>query len=94
MQQQENSFVQAEILAGKIYPNPAKNEAVLNYKIGENEKGTVEMISIMGEKIASYILLPDELLKFNLTAISAGMYFYSIKINDEIVYTDKLIIIK
>jgi hypothetical protein len=83
-----------ESKTGKIYPNPAADEATLDYILEEDQRGILEIYSVVGQKLILYDLKPHEQLKFNLTAIQTGIYFYSVKVNDETVYSDKLIIIK
>jgi hypothetical protein len=83
-----------EYQSAKIYPNPASNEAILSFPIGENQKGSLELYSTMGQKIIMYELKPLETLRIDLSGIQTGVYFYTIRVNGEIINSDKLIVIK
>ncbi len=77
-----------------IYPNPAKNEATLDYSVEEGQKGILEIYSVLGQKIASYELKPNETLHFNISSFETGVYLYNVTVNDAVIYSDRLVIIK
>jgi len=58
----------------KIVPNPAHNK--FNLIISEfNEKGTIEIIDVLGVRVLSKELLPELQQEINLPDIAPGVYF-------------------
>src|SRR3990172_9435890 len=80
--------------SGKIYPNPAGNEAILDYTLDEGQIGTLELYSVMGQKVISYALKPQEVLNLHLSGVQTGIYFFIVKVNGKIKYSDKLVVVK
>ena len=84
-----------EKFAYKLYPNPTANNATLEYSLNANEIGKLELYNIAGSKVASCDLAQDKTqLQFTTEQLQAGIYLYRIIINNKIVETQKLVIIK
>jgi hypothetical protein len=63
-----------------VYPNPAKDQLIIELGKGSNEKLFIELISIEGKQMVTQQLSPMETnLKLKLNGIPAGVYF--IKVN-------------
>lgn len=78
-----------------IYPNPTSGELKLNYKLPLGcTKAKILIFDLNGKQVKEYtitdtftnILLPE--------AFNDGMYLYSIKVNNEIIKTEKIILVK
>jgi hypothetical protein len=79
----------------KVYPNPAKSEMFIEYKLNEGQKASMEFFDIMGNKVLQQSLASNSnIAKVKLDKLSTGLYFYKIIIDNNIVSTDKLSIIK
>lgn len=78
-----------------LYPNPNDGNMQLDYNLESEQNGKLIIYDIIGQKIKNYSLLNDRnTLKISDAALKNGIYFYEILINDEIINSDKLIIIK
>jgi hypothetical protein len=83
-------------LVFNIYPNPSDGNLLqLHYTLQANEKGKILVYDLSGKKLNEY-LLPSNNSQLQITNpdLESGVYFYQIIINDRIMKSDKLIIIK
>jgi hypothetical protein len=79
----------------KLSPNPNNGNMVLEYSLAENEKGLIAIYDLKGELITQYALNNSvNKLAINREELNNGIYFYKIIINNKIVKTDKIVIIK
>lgn len=79
----------------KLYPNPTNGDITIEYHLAENESGTFELYSADGALIKSVsIQSAVNVSTISLTDLSAGMYYYTLRINGEMKKSDKLVIIK
>jgi len=79
----------------KLYPNPNNGNMVLEYKIGDNETGAIEIYDLTGKMIKSNTFSStNSSLSIDATNLEAGMYYYEINVDGNKMKTDKLIIIK
>ena len=84
------------------YPNPFNSSTVIKYKIKENGFVELKLFDIAGKEIIklvnenqshgeySVLFSPDE----NDVKLNSGIYFYSLFLNNKIIKTNKLILIK
>lgn len=78
-----------------LYPNPNNGKMLLNYSLNANDKAELLIYDITGKLISTHKLDSSSAqLTINDVQLSDGVYFYRIKVNDKIVRSDKLIIIK
>jgi hypothetical protein len=79
-----------------VYPNPVIDHALVDYKIlNEQIKAKIIIHNILGNNQGEYELLSSEnLLRISAEGLSAGIYFYTLYINNEGVVTRKLIVKK
>jgi hypothetical protein len=78
-----------------IYPNPAKDHLFITGSFNEVDIVSVEVFDISGRVIFSSSSSGNAgLLEVNLLAISVGTYSYRIMKNNEIVKSERLIIIQ
>ncbi len=79
-----------------VYPNPVIDHALVDYKISNEQiKAKIIIHNILGNNQGEYELLSSEnLLRIPADGFSAGIYFYTLYINNEGVVTRKLIVKK
>ena len=79
-----------------VYPNPAVEHANVAYKLGSDQtKAKILVHNIIGNVIGEYLLSPlDNLVRINTEDLSAGIYFYTLYVENEGVMTRKLIVKK
>lgn len=84
-------FEESDIL---LYPNPASENVKLHYNLTESEKGQLEIFSIIGNKVASYVLpSSEESINISVKSFDNGIYMYRFFVNGELFEEGKLIII-
>jgi hypothetical protein len=78
----------------KIYPNPVKDVAIINYDL-KGEKGDLVLYNVFGEKVAAYILNPSgDQMEFSTGPLPAGVYLYSIISKGKFILQDKISVLK
>jgi hypothetical protein len=79
----------------KVYPNPANSELFVEYNLEKEQKGIFEIFDLLGNRIVQQNLTNNNnLIKISLNDFNSGFYFYKIIIDNNVVSTDKLSIIK
>ena len=79
----------------KLYPNPNNGSMIIEYKIAENDKGVLGIYDLTGRMIKQYSLnSKNTSLTISGNELAIGTYYYSILINNRLIKTEKLIIIK
>ncbi|MFY9310168.1 MAG: T9SS type A sorting domain-containing protein [Bacteroidia bacterium] len=79
-----------------LYPNPNDGNMVFDYSLlDENDKAELDIYDIAGKLLYKYELdISDNQLSISHKGLNNGIYLYKIKINEQIVKSSKLIIIK
>jgi len=79
-----------------VYPNPVVDHALVDYKISNEQiKAKIIIHNILGNNQGEYELSATEnLLRIPTEDLSAGIYFYTLYINDEGVLTCKIVVRK
>lgn len=78
-----------------VYPNPATNQLILNYQLASTDFAVFDIYNLIGEKVMMQKLNPNENEKeFSVVQLNSGVYFYKYSINEQIIKTDKLVIVK
>jgi len=79
-----------------VYPNPAVEYANVAYKLtGDQVKAKILVHNIIGNVIGEYSLSAlDSSVRINTEDLSAGIYFYTLYVENEGVMTRKLIVKK
>ncbi len=90
----EMQFVSKAIEVGKVYPNPVKDVANINYRIIEDTKiYKVVIRNLIGNTVGSYKLDPHkDNIHIDLSHLPSGVYFYSIKKAEQNIYTRKFLV--
>jgi hypothetical protein len=66
----------------KIYPNPAKDNAIVNYNL-KGEQGRLILYNVFGAKIADYTLDPlSSQMQISVSNLPSGVYLYSMESNN------------
>jgi hypothetical protein len=77
----------------KIYPNPAKDNATVNYNL-KGEQGKFVLYNVFGEKIMDYTLDPlSSQIQISVSNLPSGVYLYSIESNGTPTSINKIIIL-
>jgi hypothetical protein len=81
-----------EEVNGKIslYPNPVKDELNIRIHLEEDEVAEWTLQNIKGQLIQSGSLKNNN--PIDLSHLSQGVYFIQLKVNNQLVKTDKLIV--
>jgi hypothetical protein len=78
-----------------LYPNPNNGNMLLEYNISEQDKSILEITGLTGNRVQQYSLPAGEnKLRIRNEGLESGMYIYHVIMNDKIVKSDKLLIIK
>jgi len=89
-------FQSKEITVNDIYPNPVFDHAFIDYKIhNEIMKAKLVIHNILGSALGEYAMPAFETkIKLQTEEMAAGVYFYTIYLNEEGVLTRKLVVRK
>lgn len=91
-----NIYASRHVTLYDVYPNPAIDHANVAYKL-EDEQVKVKILvhNILGNIVGEYELPSlESLIRIKTDDLSAGIYFYTLYIDDEGVTTRKLIVKK
>ena len=94
--QKELIFQSKEITIQDVYPNPVMEAAFIDYRLhSESVKARVVLHNILGKSIGDYELPYFETrIKILTEDLAAGVYFYTVYLNNSGVLTRKLIVRK
>ena len=85
----------SDLKSSKLYPNPNDGNMQLDYQLPEEGTGELLIFDLMGRKLFTYPLVNgNNTLKISENSLKNGLYFYHIKINNKIIWSDKLVIFK
>lgn len=89
-------FQSKEITIHDVYPNPAIEQAYMDYQIhNESVKAKLVVHNILGSPVGNYDLPNfDVKVKIQTEELPAGVYFYTVYLNNSGVFTRKLIVRK
>lgn len=78
-----------------VYPNPARDFINFNYEINSNASAEIRIYDLTGKKVKAIQLnANDDHLKTDISALTNGVYFYTLYLNGKSVLTKRLIISK
>ncbi|MCO6500549.1 MAG: T9SS type A sorting domain-containing protein [Vicingus serpentipes] len=80
----------------KVYPNPSNGNMFFEYSLGVDEKGVLQIVDVTGKLKASFPLTSgtNNMLKLNLIDYENGIYLYKVIVDEQVVHTEKLLILK
>jgi len=87
-------FTQDRSGVSEPYPNPARNEARVNYALHSGwQSAKVDLYSMLGAKVRTVRLTNDHgTLTLHVSDLPSGMYFYSLVVDDKTVTTRKMLV--
>ena len=95
METEEEETIQENTLASKVYPNPNNGVMQMDYTIDEEATGTLIIYDLTGRKLNAYTLTSGtNTLQIDESKLESGIYFYQIIVNDEMIESDKIVIVK
>ena len=77
-----------------IYPNPTKNEVFINLNTYGGQKGSIQLLNQLGQVVQQmeYDKIPAETLRMELLEVTPGLHFINIRLANDTVITEKLLI--
>ena len=92
----QDIFTHPKIVLHDVYPNPVVDYAYVNYNITNDDvEAKIIIHNILGNTIDEYSLPSGEnKVKIRAESMSAGIYFYTLYLDNEGVVTQKLIVKK
>jgi hypothetical protein len=95
MQQIENTEKATPVTTFNVFPNPANNQLTVSYQLNTGETAQFELYDLLGSKIMQTALSGESTQKqLDINTVNAGVYLYVYKINNRIVKTERLVILK
>jgi len=87
-------FHNPDIEVSNIYPNPVTNAAFFNYTLSSKRKNAKIIIhNVLGTIVAEYDLPSYESrIKINTSELNSGVYFYTLKVDNDNLITRKLVV--
>lgn len=83
------------IYFGDINPNPNNGSMRLDYNVANGVNAELIITDVQGMQVAKYVLNPSgRKLSIENNTIGNGVYFYTIKVNGDMIMNKKLVIIK
>jgi len=93
--QNNTPLINATDRSFNLYPNPNNGNMILNYNLEKDEIGEMVIYDISGKMLVSYTLSSEQkTFAISKTALNSGVYYYSIIVNNVILETRKLVILK
>lgn len=94
--EKENIYTSRFVTLHDVYPNPVVDQAVVDYKIlNDRIKAKLVVHNLLGNVVGEYSLPSFEnFVRVKTDELTAGIYFYTLYIDDESVMTRKLIVRK
>ena len=79
----------------KLYPNPNNGKFHLEYSIPKYQRAEFIIFDVMGRQLKTFQLKAGrEKLNVFRSTLKSGMYFYRVIVDERVILTDKLLIIK
>ncbi|MGC3943357.1 MAG: T9SS type A sorting domain-containing protein [Chryseolinea sp.] len=94
--EKENIYSSRYVTLHDVYPNPVVDQAVVDYKIlNDRIKAKLVVHNLLGNVVGEYSLPSFEnFVRVKTDELTAGIYFYTLYVDDESVMTRKLIVRK
>ena len=94
--EKESIYTSRFVTLHDVYPNPVVDQAVVDYKImNDHVKAKLVVHNLLGNVVGEYSLPSvDNFVRVKTDDLVAGIYFYTLYVDDESVMTRKLIVRK
>lgn len=92
-----NAISDEKLRIGKMYPNPNDGVMQFDYFLEDEQEAEMIIYDIFGKIMSSYPIVGNgtaNTLKINGRDFQNGIYLYSLKVDGELIESDKIIIIK
>lgn len=91
-----NLYQSKSLIIKDFYPNPVIDHASIEYSVtSDRSEAKVQIRNLLGNIVAEYLLDPrEQVLRFKTDELTAGIYFYTVVLNNESVMTRKLVVKK
>jgi hypothetical protein len=85
-----------EITIHDVYPNPVQDQAIIDYKISSDQiKAKIVLHNVLGKPLGDYELPNDDIrIKILTDDLPSGVYFYTLYLNNNGVFTRKIMVRK
>lgn len=83
-----------ELKISTIKPNPTNGQFALDFVLAENEIGELNIYTSTGVLIDSNTFMNSGTLQLDSRSYSSGLYLCVVKVNDKVIYQDKLIVVQ
>jgi len=93
---QRSLYQSREITIHDVYPNPVLDQAIIDYKISNDlVKAKIVLHNVLGKPLGDYELSPgDTRIKILTDDLPSGVYFYTLYLNNNGVFTRKIMVRK
>lgn len=95
-QDKQSIYSSRFVMLHDVYPNPVTDQAFVDYKILNDQiKAKLVVHNLLGNVVGEYSLpILENLIRVKTDDLAAGIYFYTLYVDDEGVMTRKLIVKK
>lgn len=92
----EDVFASDDSGVSESFPNPAVDEAKINYSVKPGaENAELVIYNMLGSKVKVMPLTEEQgTLRMNVSSLPAGLYFYSMMVDNQEVATKKMLVTK
>jgi len=93
---QRSLYQSREITIHDVYPNPVQDQAIIDYKISNDLiKAKIVLHNVLGKPLGEYELSPGDIrIKIQTDELPSGVYFYTLYLNNNGVFTRKIMVRK
>jgi len=94
--EKENIYSSRFVTLHDVYPNPVVDQAVVDYRIlNDRVKAKLVVHNLLGNIVGEYLLPSlENFVRVKTDELTAGIYFYTLYVDNESVMTRKLIVRK
>lgn len=91
---QRSLYQSKEITIHDVYPNPVQDQAIIDYKISNDQiKAKIVLHNVLGKQLGDYELSPEDVrIKIQTDELPSGVYFYTLYLNNNGVFTRKIMV--
>ena len=83
------------IAVSHIYPNPATGQISINVDLPESQDAVLDIFDLAGRRVTAWTLIGGQkTYSFDASFLPAGTYIYRIISQGEMIYSDRLVMIK
>lgn len=83
-----------EYILGNAFPNPASGTVTISCRINESRNATLALYRMTGEQITEYPVPGSGTIVLDAGSLPAGIYFYSLNVNENTTGFRKLVVTK